>query len=243
MKFEISIAIFNEEESLEAKINELMHFLNCDFVYTKDVDFSLIIADNGSTDNSPSIAKRLENVYPNLTYIREDTLGVGRILKRVWGNSSADYVGYMDVDLATDLSHLKEALQALEDGNDIVCANRLNTKSQVIGRTPKREFLSRSYNFIARLLLGTKFEDGQCGFKFLKREVAQKLLSTNLMSDGLFFASQILIFGEWLGYKIYQLPVKWTDSPTSKIRLISFSLECLREIFKTRQLKKKLKKF
>lgn len=243
MKFEISIAIFNEEESLEAKISELMHFLDCNFVYTKDVDFAVIIADNGSTDKSQSIAKKLENAYPNLSYTREDKLGVGRILKRVWKKSSADYVGYMDLDLATDLSHLKEVLQALEDGNDIVCANRLDAKSQVIARTAKREFLSRSYNFFARLILGTKFKDGQCGFKFLKREVAQKLISTNLMSDGLFFASQILIFGEWLGYKIHQLPVKWTDSPASKIRLIGFSLECFREILKTRKLKKELKKF
>jgi hypothetical protein len=96
---------------------------------------------------------------------------VGLALKTSWQQSQADIVGYMDLDLATDLTHFLQAYNALNsEGFDLVYATRLHRKSRVIGRTVKREITSRVFNTILRVYLGVRFSDGMCGFKWLKRE-------------------------------------------------------------------------
>ena len=93
----------------------------------------------------------------------------------------------MDLDLATDLSHFLEVYQAIaNEGYDIVYATRLHPKSQVIGRSLKREVASRVFNFLLKMYLNVRFSDGMCGFKFLKRAVYPELFERGAQNDGWF---------------------------------------------------------
>ena len=69
-------------------------------------DWRITIADNGSTDDMPRIGRELAEKYPDVFYTRIEQRGRGRALKRVWSESDADIVGYMDMDLSTDLNAL-----------------------------------------------------------------------------------------------------------------------------------------
>ena len=89
------------------------------------------------------------------------SIGPTLALKTSWGQSEADIVGYMDLDLATDLPHFLEAYRALaEEGADLVYGTRLHPSSKVIGRSLKREIASRGFNWLLQTYLGTRFSDG-----------------------------------------------------------------------------------
>jgi glycosyltransferase involved in cell wall biosynthesis len=170
MTFDVSIPVLNEEATLERQVGILHGFLIEHF--SNPGQWRIVIADNGSTDRTLEIARLLQARYPEVAVVNVPEKGVGLALKTSWGQSQADIVGYMDLDLATDLSHFLEAYRAIaEEGYDLVYGTRLHAKSQVIGRTLKREIASRGFNLILKLYLGVGFSDGMCGFKFLKREI------------------------------------------------------------------------
>lgn len=226
MRIEITIPVLNEQETIAKKVEEVDRFLSAEF---PEESIHLVVADNGSTDQTEAIAKKLSATLDRVEYLRLSERGVGRALKASWTQSKADIVGYMDLDLATDLSYLRPALNALiRDEADVVTGSRLAKGSTVIGRKFVRKVTSVGLNLLVRLVFSTTFTDGMCGFKFLKRTEVEKLIESGARSDGWFFATELLIVGEHLGLRIKDLPVRWTDDPESKVRIVSLSLEYIR---------------
>lgn len=214
MTFDVTIPVLNEELTLERQVRILHGFLQQHF--PQDGQWKIVIADNGSTDNTRHIAAALCDEMPEIQLVRVPEKGVGLALKTSWSASKADMVGYMDLDLATDLQHFIQAYNALDtEGFDVVYGTRLNAKSRVIGRTIKREITSRVFNLILRSYLGIKFTDGMCGFKWLRREHVPTLIEGGAISNGWFFSTELLTVAEWKGLKICELPVIWRDDTTS----------------------------
>lgn len=223
---EITIPILNEESTLDEQVRKAHQYIQNNL---KDLgSITIILADNGSTDATPDIARSLQQELPTVQYLRLEQRGVGRALKSSWGQSKAEIVGYMDLDLATDLRYLRPALEKLcADHADIVTGSRLAKGARVIGRTPLRNFTSRSLNIILRAVFRISFSDGMCGFKFLKRSCLVNLQNAGAVSDGWFFATEILVAGEYLGYRIYDLAVEWRDDPNSKVKIGKLAVEYL----------------
>jgi glycosyltransferase involved in cell wall biosynthesis len=237
MTFDITIPVLNEEKTLNQQVRILYTFLKQHF--PAEHQWRIVIADNGSVDDTLLIAQTLAHELPGVTYVNVPRKGVGLALKTSWTQSSADIVGYMDLDLATDLSHFLEAYTALVEKNyDVVYATRLHPNSKVIGRTVKREITSRIFNFILKTYLGVKFSDGMCGFKWLRRTQVRPLMEGGAVSDGWFFSTELLSIAEWKGLKMYELPVKWTDDSDSRVKIIPLAKQYLRAM---RLLKKRKK--
>lgn len=224
--FEITLPVLNEERTLKTQVLILYHFLLKEVsVYP---DWKIVISDNGSTDNTQGIGEKLAEEYARIKYIRMEEKGVGMALQTSWGQSDAGIVGYMDLDLATNLKHLPEAISALASGYELVYASRLAKGSVIKGRRFIREISSRVFNIIARNYLGVHFSDGMCGFKFMKREVYEKLYAGGARSKTWFFSTELLAVAEWLKFKIYELPVEWTDSATSHVRILPLAMQYLK---------------
>lgn len=227
---EITIPVLNEEATLSEKIRKAHFFVKKNL---QDIgSIKIIIADNGSTDKTSEIAQSLTKELNDVEYLRLEQRGVGLALKASWGRSCSDIVGYMDLDLATDLRHLRPALESIISKKfDLVSGSRLATGAKVIGRTPLRNFTSASFNHIIKFIFKTSFSDGMCGFKFMQRKILEEIISTGAKSDGWFFATEILIIGEYLKYKVMDLPVTWTDDPNSKVKIIKLAIEYLKAMF------------
>jgi glycosyltransferase involved in cell wall biosynthesis len=226
--FEITIPVLNEEKKLKDQVGTLYNFIIKELSTYKN--WGIVIADNGSSDNTQVIGEKLGEEYANIKYLRLNEKGVGLALQTSWSQSQADIIGYMDLDLATNLNHLKEVLKAIESGYDLVYGSRLNKKSKVTGRSLSRELTSRCFNYLLRSYLGVRFSDGMCGFKFMKREVFKGLQEAGANSKGWFFSTELLVTGEWLNLKIFELPVEWTDSTESHVRIIPLTLQYLKSI-------------
>lgn len=228
MTFDVTIPVLNEEATLDRQIRLVHRFLSQHF--TESRQWRIVIADNGSTDRTRQVAGELEHEFPEVILVRVPEKGVGLALKTAWLKSEADIIGYMDLDLATDLKHFIQAYNALAtEGFDLVYGTRLHKKARVIGRTLKREITSRVFNRILQIYLGARFSDGMCGFKWLKREHLPALMEGGAVSNGWFFSTELLAVSEWKGLKMCELPVHWTDDTTaSKVNIPGLAKQYLR---------------
>lgn len=232
---EITIPVLNEEATLERNVLAAREAI--DALFEDPSRIRLVIADNGSSDGTQTIAQSLAHRYRWLRYLRLPRPGVGAALKQSWLSSDADIVGYMDLDLATDLRHLPEAVTAIEaEGCDLCYGSRLHARSEVIGRKLSRTLVSHAFNQVLKLYLGAGFSDGMCGFKFLRRDALGPLMARGAVSDGWFFSTELLLAAERLSMRVAELPVRWTDDPDSRVRMARLTLQYLRamRVFRAR---------
>lgn len=228
---DVVVPVLDEEEDLRCSITTLHDFLSTNL---DGYEWRIVVADNGSTDSTPEVAKRLSSDLANVGYLRLVERGRGRALKKAWTESSADILSYMDVDLSTDLSHFPPLVDAIRDqGYDIAIGSRLAKGAQVIGRPPKRELISRAYSILFRSMFWTGFRDAQCGFKALSADAAHAILPL-VRDTGWFFDSELLIVAEKNGYRIRELPVRWSDDPGSRVKIIGTAYGDLKGLLRLR---------
>ena len=179
----------------------------------------ITIADNGSTDGTWPEALALEASLESVRAVRIERPGRGGALRAVWSQSDAAVLAYMDVDLSTDLNALLPLLAPLLSGHsDVAIGTRLARGARVI-RGPRREIISRCYNLLLRVTLGTGFSDAQCGFKAIRADKARVLLP--LTADtGWFFDTELLVLAERAGLRIHEVPVDWIDDADSRVKVI-----------------------
>lgn len=223
---EITIPILNEAASLQLRVAQVTEFIHSTPALAGRT--SLCLADNGSTDITASISRDLARQYPDVRFVSVDRPGVGLALRASWQSSKAQYIGYMDLDLATDLNHLLECVGLLESGSaDVVTGSRLLEGSVVEGRSFRRGVVSRAFNLMMGAYFETTLRDTTCGFKFMRRSVLDSVINHGARSDGWFFCPELLIVAQALGLEVKEIPVRWTDGPESKVKVCRLSLEYL----------------
>ncbi|MFC4113832.1 bifunctional glycosyltransferase family 2/GtrA family protein [Nonomuraea zeae] len=220
---EVVVPVYNEQRALRASITRLQTYLTRNLPY----GFRITIADNASTDNTWQIATELAGELAHVRAVHLDEKGRGRALRRVWSESEADVVSYMDVDLSTDLDAFLPLVAPLLSGHsDLAIGTRLARASRV-ERGTKREFISRSYNLLLRFGMGAGFSDAQCGFKAVRTEIAQALLP-GVEDEQWFFDTELLLLAERHGLRIHEVPVDWVDDPDSRVDIMRTALDDLR---------------
>ncbi|MFJ3172373.1 glycosyltransferase [Streptomyces roseus] len=224
---DVVIPVFNEEKDLGPCVRRLHDHLTRTFPYP----FRITIADNASTDGTPEVAAALAAAVDGVRSTRLEEKGRGRALRTVWSDSEAPVLAYMDVDLSTDLNALLPLVAPLISGHsDLAIGTRLARSSRVV-RGAKREFVSRAYNLLLRSSLAARFSDAQCGFKAIRREVAERLLP--LVEDsGWFFDTELLVLAERAGLRIHEVPVDWVDDPDSTVHIVSTATEDLKGMWR-----------
>ena len=234
-RLNITFPVLNEEAQLASSIERTIAFCAAN-----DIDvYEFCIADNGSTDQTGEIARGLASQHARVRLVHLDRRGFGLALKAAWAETDADFVGYMDIDLATDLSHLREANAYIcgAASFDLYLGSRLAPGALVRNRSLLREFLSRGFNALLAWRLGISFTDATCGFKFIRRELYRQLEASFPFSDDWFFVVELAVRAERARARILDMPVAWTDQPHSKssARLINLSLLYLAGISQLRR--------
>jgi glycosyltransferase involved in cell wall biosynthesis len=234
-RLNITFPVLNEEAQLASSIERTIGFCAANGI---DV-YEFCIADNGSTDRTGEIARSLAARHARVRLIQLDRRGFGLALKGAWAETDADFVGYMDIDLATDLCHLREvnAHICAAAPFDVYLGSRLAPGALVMNRSLLRGFLSRSFNALLGWRLGISFTDATCGFKFIRRELYRQLEASLPFSDDWFFVVELAVRAERAGARILDMPVAWTDQPHSKssARLVNLSLLYLAGISQLRR--------
>ena len=218
VKVSIVFPAYNEAEVLENTINKVVQYLE-DLTNS----YEIIIAEDGSTDGTNKLATELAKKNAKIKHIhRKKRLGRGAALKNSFKKSVGETLVYMDLDLATDLSHLKELISAIDkEGFDLATGSRLLSNSKA-KRSWTRNLASSSYNFIVRKILGSKIKDHQCGFKSFRREPLMVLVD-EVEATHWFWDTEILVRANRRGYKIKEIPVLWRSGKETKVKLFKDS--------------------
>ena len=226
---DIVLPVLNEAYILEESVRTLCMYMEDNLPY----HYQIIIADNGSTDGTRRVAAMLTEHFPAVRVVCLPEKGRGRALKQAWLQSRADIVSYMDIDLSTNLDAFVPMITPLVTGDAaIAVGSRLMEESQTT-RGLKRDIISRCYNRLIRWTMRTKFVDAQCGFKAMRRDVAQQLLP-HVKDTAWFFDTELLIKAEYEGYMIHEEPVEWIEDTDSRVHIVKTAVEDIKGLSRVR---------
>ncbi len=178
--------------------------------------YILLIAEDGSTDDTFGVAKGLTSAYPNLKLIHNDSkLGRGRALRNAWQSTLADVYVFMDTDLATDLRFLPKLVARMQSESlDFVTGSRYSPGSN-LRRPLLRKMFSLAYNGIVRALFDTKLSDHQCGFKAFSRRAVMTVLPLT-RENGWAWDTEMIVYLKTLGWKVAEIPVSWREMKSER---------------------------
>ena len=229
-RVELVVPLLNEAHVLEQSVATIHQFLSQGFPYR----WSILLADNGSTDGTIEVAEQLAEKYDEVEALRLTERGRGRALRLAWRHSDADVLAYTDVDVSTELGALEKLCRAiLEDGYDVAIGSRLLAQSQV-ARGPLREMISRCYNLLVQSILWISFKDAQCGFKAISRRANDEIVP-QIVDEAWFFDTELLVLAEKSGMRIKEIPVRWTDDDDSRVRIFSTAWEDVKGVLRLRR--------
>ncbi len=186
-------------------------------------DFRIVIAEDGSTDGTDSVAKCLEGMYSSVIHLHSaQKLGRGLALKRAWNKLDGDIYVFVDCDLATDMKYFPQLINSIREGNDLATGSRYMNGAKT-NRPFVREFTSRIYNRVLRMLYKDNVFDHQIGFKAFSRRLIKDEMN-NCKSDDWFWDTEIIVRSIHDNYKYVEFPVEWKEKRRRKTafkRLIS----------------------
>jgi glycosyltransferase involved in cell wall biosynthesis len=226
---DIVIPVLNEAHVLERSVATVRDFLGEHLPY----EWRVLIVDNGSTDGTDEVGRRLAEEYGDVRYLHLNQRGRGRALRYAWTQSDADVVCYTDVDLSTELPALPKLIDAiLRQGYDLSTGSRLMKASRTT-RSLSREFISRTYNLLIKAVLWTSFSDAQCGFKAVSRRVVNEIVP-QIKDESWFFDTELLVLAEKQEYRIKDIPVQWDEDDDSRVKIARTAWEDVKGVFRLR---------
>jgi hypothetical protein len=159
----------------------------------------VLIADNGSTDGSREIAAR-----QGARVVVVGERGYGSALMGGISAARGRFVVMGDADASYEFAHVPRFLEALRNGAELVMGNRF-TGGIRRGAMPflHRYLGSPAISAIGRLLFGVPCGDFNCGLRAFDR---QRILSLDLRSMGMEFATEMVVKARLRGLHIQEVP-------------------------------------
>jgi uncharacterized protein (TIRG00374 family) len=219
MVVEVSVVLpaYNEEKTIENTVRVSLETLA---TFLPDGSYEVIVAEDGCDDRTPEIADELAAEDDRVRHFHSDErLGRGGALERAFEAADGDTLVYYDTDLATDMRHLEELVEAVRsEGYDIATGSRrMPGKRQA--REPERGLASTGYNSLVKLFLRSDLYDHQCGFKAFDRETLFAIMP-DVQDNHWFWDTEVLIRAQKAGYTIKEFPVDWTPKGDTKVDLV-----------------------
>jgi len=227
---EVVVPVHDEDRSLERNVELLLDFLRIEFPFA----FRVVIADNASTDTTPTLAAALAARHAEVSSLRLERKGRGLALRTAWLRSAADVVSYMDVDLSTNLESFLPLVAPILSGHSELAIGTRLAPSAHVRRRLKREVLSRTYNGLIHAGFRASFSDAQCGFKAIRRDAAARLVPL-VRDDGWFFDTELLLLADRYRMRIHEVPVDWIEDLDSRVDLVPTIAGDLRGLWRVRR--------
>ncbi|MCM1125253.1 MAG: glycosyltransferase [Lachnospiraceae bacterium] len=217
MTINILFPVLNERLRLQSGIDRTMAYLQ----ENVEIPYSLTILDNGSEDETPEIGKALSEKYPEVSYVRVGEKGVGAAFRKGIELNESALVGYMDIDLSTDIKYLGKTIQMFQNRPELEYVNgsRFSKESDTRGRKWYRKITSKGLVILLKTVFHMKATDAVCGFTFLRKETAKRLAAVCGKDNGWFYTIEFLLRAERMGVVIYDMPVEWQEDYNTTVKV------------------------
>ena len=185
--------VYNEALIIEDTVRNYFDELN------GQAPFELIVAEDGSTDDTKTVVRRLGRTLPIRVYTSDERKGYLNAIKDALTLAERDWIFLVDSDYqfaAIDFWRL---------------APKMATYDIILGmKSPRRDplyriVLSRGLNLLLRLMFGVPYHDMDTGFRLLRREPVEKIAPQ--VRHFAFFTAEFVVRAHRAGYRICEVPV------------------------------------
>ncbi|MCJ1440721.1 MAG: dolichol-P-mannose synthesis [Stictis urceolatum] len=208
-KYSVILPTYNERKNLP-----IITWLLAKMFTDNNLDWEVIIVDDGSPDGTLEVAKQLQNVYSPKRIVlkpRAGKLGLGTAYVHGLQFATGTYVIIMDADFSHHPKHLPDMIALQKKTNaDIVTGTRYRGDGGVYGWDLKRKFVSRGANLFADTVLRPGVSDLTGSYRLYKREVLEKVIKST-ESKGYTFQMELMVRAKGMGFKVEEVPIGFVD--------------------------------
>jgi len=227
----IVIPAYNEEKRIAGSLLETCAYMN-DF----GLEYEIIVVDDGSSDGTGRTVDHIAMHVRNVRLVRyEKNRGKGHALRTGVLVTKGDLILVMDADLSTPMEELRKLMPYLSEGGfDIAIGSRALALSDIIKKQPWwRRGMGKMFNKIVKAIVIGGFNDTQCGFKLFRGVVGRNLFGEAKI-DRFAYDVEILALAKKKGYGIKEVPIRWINSPESRVDPVKDSLQMLADLVRIR---------
>ena len=197
----VIVPFYNEKESLPLlveQIYEAMQEKELHCLFEHPFSFELLMIDDGSTDGSTGFIREQAAHRPEMKLISlQKNYGKTAALMAGFNYASGEYVVTLDADLQDDPFALKQLIEKLQEGYDLVSGWKRQRNDPLSKTVP-----SRIFNATTRLFTGIALHDFNCGLKAYRRKVLDSLDLHGEMHR------YIPVLAQWNGFRVSEVSVK-----------------------------------
>ena len=203
----VIIPTYNERENIEAIIAAVIGL---------QLNYHILVIDDGSPDGTASIVKSLFPKYPGQLFLEERRgklgLGTAYIHGFKWAiDKSYQYIFEMDADFSHNPADLERLYEACVKGAGVAVGSRYVKGGAVENWPANRIALSKGASLYTRIITWMPVQDPTAGFVCYQRKVLETINFEAISFVG--YAFQIeMKFAAWkLGFKITEVPITFKD--------------------------------
>lgn len=215
----VIIPTYNEVSTIESLVRR---------IYTSFTDpdevVDVLVIDDGSTDGTREVLRRLEGEGTCSLLPRPGKLGLGTAYREGYAYAlerGYDFVVQMDADFSHDPCHLQPMLECAKSNQGLVVGSRYTRESRFEDYPISRTVMSLGANLLARAVLGISCNDLTTGFKVFSRPVLAELMQRGLSATGYEIQLETTMRASQAGFQVYEFPIVFRDRRhgTSKMSL------------------------
>ncbi len=221
----VVIPVYNEADYLEEAVADLRRQLA-----TIPAEVTILLAENGSTDATPTLARRLADDWDRLSWMHIDTADYGAAMRDGFLATAGRWVVNFDIDYYS-IDFLSQVLAA-DDATHVILGSKRAPGSQD-RRSRFRRTATWAFNVVLRALLGSGVSDTH-GIKAIRREVVDELAPLVVSRQDL-FDTELVIRAERAGYRITEVPVVVQELRETRSSLLMRVPRTLRGIWRIRR--------
>ncbi len=237
IQLSVVIPAYAEEERLRDSLPRIRAHLA-----SQPRPWEIVVVDDGSPDRTSQVAEEALAGVAHTVLRSEPNAGKGASIRRGMLAARGQWVLFSDADLSTPIEEVEKFWPHLEEGAEVVIGSRALRESDLIVRQPwYRETMGRVFNLMVRALVIPGIADTQCGFKMFTRRAAD-LIFTHQTLDGFAFDVEVLGLARLAGLKICEVPVRWENSPASRVSAVGDSCKMFLDLLRVRRRLRRLRR-
>ena len=245
LSLSVVIPAYNEQQRIAPTLERIL-----DYLYHEFKCFEVIVADDGSTDETAAVVERYARLqphhaaHPTVRVLRLPHRGKGCAVRAGMLAAQGDYILFLDADLSTPIEDVQKLLPWLEREYAVVIGSREGLGARRINEPFYRHLMGRAFNLGVRLITGQSFADTQCGFKAFHRAAAHNIFQRVVLYDDAAstvqgarvtgFDVEVLYVARKQGYMIREVPVVWQHMRGSKVSPVRDAFYMFRDIIAVR---------
>ena len=206
----VVIPTFNEAESIGMILDEL-----------KNLDVDVLVIDDGSPDGTADIVR----MYKVEVIEREGKQGLGSAYRTGFSigiQRGYSYIIEMDADGSHQVKDLQKMMEWIGSA-DLLIGSRWVSDGAIQNWSKFREYLSKSANTYANLLLSLGVKDTTSGFRIYTSALLKKMEISTIRSEGYCFQIEMTRRAIARGGSIAEVPITFIERAHGKSKM-SFSI-------------------